>query len=203
MKNSIMVVLLMNVLYPLLGQDKPTPTEHFAPDRAFHVLHYRLKLEIDEKAKTCSGEVSIRLVPVRPQFDTVRLGSAQMSISEVRLGTSRLEHHLAGETLYVALGKSYTMRDTLNLTVAYNLTNPQKGLYFIEPDSGYPKQQRLLWSNGEAEESHFWFPCYDYPNDMSTSEMIVTVNEKWKAISNGKLLEEKHEAKRHQKTYRW
>ena len=77
-----------------------------------------LKIEIDEKTKTCSGEVSIRLIPLRPQFDTVRLGAAQMSISEVRLGTSRLEHHLTVETLFVALGKAYGMRDTLNLTVA-------------------------------------------------------------------------------------
>ena len=45
-----------------------------------------------------------------------------------------------------------------------------------------------VWSQGEAEDNHFWFPCYDYPNDMSTSEMVVTVNDRFTAISNGRLV---------------
>src|SRR5262249_21720217 len=151
--------------------------------------------ELDEKTKSCEGKVDVKLVPLRSQFDEVRLDAAQMSIADVRTGNRKLDYHLTGETLFVDLGKAYGLNNTLNLTVDYKFSSPQKGLYFIVPDSGYPKLQRLVWSNGEAEENHFWFPCYDYPNDMSTSEMIVTVNENWTAISNGKLLDVKHDAK--------
>ena len=184
-------------------QDKPTPTEHFARERSYHVLHYRLNIEIDEKEKSCVGEAGIKLVPLQPQFDILRLDAAQMSISEVRMGSKRLEYHHTGDTLFVALDKVYGLRDTLDMTVAYSVSSPQKGLYFIAPDSGYPKQQRQVWSNGETEENHFWFPCYDYPNDMSTSEMIVAVNENWTAISNGKLLEVKRDPRRGKATYHW
>ncbi|HEV8539437.1 MAG TPA: M1 family aminopeptidase, partial [Bacteroidota bacterium] len=136
-------------------------------------------------------------------FDEVRFDAADMKITDARLDGKRLEYHHTGETLAVTLDKMYGLSDTLNFTVAYDLSSPQKGLYFIIPDSGYPKQQRLVWSNGETEENHFWFPCYDFPNEMSTSEMIVTVNENWTAISNGKLIDVKRDPDSHTATYHW
>jgi len=203
MKTPLLIISIVSGVCFLFAQDKPLPTQHFARERTYDVLHYRLNIEIDEKTKTCVGSVSMKFVPLRPQFDVVRIDAAQMSITDVRMGNQRLEYHHDAETLSVALGKVYGLEDTLNLTISYNISSPQKGLYFIVPDSGYVKQQRLLWTNGEPEESHFWFPCYDYPNDMATTEMIATVTEKWTAISNGKLLEVKHDAKRKKKTYHW
>ena len=46
--------------------------------------------------------------------------------------------------------------------------------------------------NDRYEEKHpdkarQWIPCYDYPNDKATNEMIVTVDKKYKVLSNGKL----------------
>ncbi|MBI1805537.1 MAG: HEAT repeat domain-containing protein, partial [Ignavibacteria bacterium] len=66
-----------------------------------------------------------------------------------------------------------------------------------------PNKQWQVWSQGEAEDNHYWFPCYDYPNDMATSEMIVTVNDNFTAISNGKLIEVKKDSKKHKATYHW
>ncbi len=101
------------------------------------------------------------------------------------------------------LNKVYGLRDTVNLSVAYLVSSPKKGLYFMTPDSGYAKKQWQVWSNGETQENHFWFPCYDFPNDRATSEMIVTVRDSWTAISNGKLLDVKRDAKKHTATYHW
>ena len=199
----LFVLLLVGIAIIVVAQDKPLPTEHFMREKTYDVLHYRLNIDIDDKAKSCEGEATITFVPLRSQFDVVQFDAAQMTINDVRMNNQRLEYHHQGETLSVNLGKVYGLADTLSVTIRYILSSPQKGLYFIVPDSGYPKQQRLLWSNGEPEENHSWFPCYDYPNDMATSEMIVTVNEDWTAISNGKLMSVKHDAKRHTRTYDW
>ncbi len=203
MKDFSIIVFLLICFCSLKSEDKPVPSEHFTREKTYHVVHYKLRIELDEKAKSCEGDVGIKLVPLRPQFDLVQLDAAQMTITQVRLGALQLRYHQSGDSLLVDLDKVYGMNDTLNLTVAYTLSAPNKGLYFIEPDSGYLKQQRLVWSNGEAEENHYWFPCYDFPNDMSTSELTATVNDKWVVISNGKLLDVKRDQKHHKATFHW
>ena len=42
-----------------------------------------------------------------------------------------------------------------------------------------------IWTQGEAEDTHHWLPCYDYPNDRATSEMIITVDKPLFVLSNG------------------
>ena len=65
---------------------------------------------------------------------------------------------------------------------------PRRGLYFIGPDAGYPDKPLEAWTQGEDEDSRYWFPCYDYPNDRVTSEVIATVPETFTAVSNGELI---------------
>jgi aminopeptidase N len=89
------------------------------------------------------------------------------------------------------------------VAIAYNVVNPSKGLYFVKPDSGYPDKQWQVWSQGEMEDNHYWFPCYDFPNDFATSEVIGTVNERFTLISNGKLVDVKSNPALHTKTYHW
>ena len=65
---------------------------------------------------------------------------------------------------------------------------PRRGLYFVGPDDAYPNKPRQAWTQGEDEDSRYWFPCYDYPNNRTTSEVIATVPEKFTAVSNGALV---------------
>jgi aminopeptidase N len=179
------------------------PAERFARERTYDILHYKLNISVDLMEKTCVGDVSIKLVPLRPMFIEVLLDAADMSISSVRLDIQQLHYEQRGETLFVTLDKPYGLSDTLNLTVSYSVSSPRKGLYFVTPDSGYPQKQYQAWTQGEAEDNHYWFPCYDYPNDFATSEMIVTVGDRLTAISNGKLIELKKNPKNHIVTYHW
>ncbi|MEL6854765.1 MAG: M1 family metallopeptidase, partial [Cyanobacteria bacterium J06607_13] len=38
------------------------------------------------------------------------------------------------------------------------------------------------------EDSRFWFPCFDYPGQLATSEIRAQIPKKFKAISNGELI---------------
>ncbi|MBA4312879.1 MAG: hypothetical protein C0417_09640 [Chlorobiaceae bacterium] len=177
--------------------------EHFTRDRSYDVLHYKLNITIDEKLKTCSGETSIRLVPLRPSTERLEIDAGEILISAVRLGASQLRFEQTGDSLIVFLNKFYECDDTLMLTISHSVSSPKKGLYFVSPDSGYPNKHEQVWSQGAPEDNHYWFPCYDSPNDRATSEMIVTVNEKFKAVSNGKLIEAKNNPSMHTTTYHW
>jgi aminopeptidase N len=70
-------------------------------------------------------------------------------------------------------------------------SRPRIGLYFIEPDEGYPDKPRQVWSQGQDEDHRYWFPCYDHTNDKMTSELLIVVPGDWFALSNGRLLEDK------------
>ena len=106
------------------------------------------------------------------------------------------------KTVTLDLDRAYSHRDTLTVSIEYSCT-PRKGLYFIQPDSAYPKRPRQIWSQGEDMDNHFWFPCYDFPNDRATSEMIATVPGDLTALSNGALLNVRENKKDHTKTFHW
>ena len=50
---------------------------------------------------------------------------------------------------------------------------------------------RQIWSQGESEYNHYWFACYDHPNDFFTSELTATVEKPLSVVSNGKLVNTK------------
>ena len=69
------------------------------------------------------------------------------------------------------------------------------------PTGTIPTRRREIYTQGEPEFNHYWFPCWDYPNDMATSETITTVPEGQVVVSNGKLVSVKRAAG--QVTYDW
>ena len=58
-----------------------------------------------------------------------------------------------------------------------------------------------MWTQGEEEDSRFWFPCFDYPGQLSTSEIKVRVPAPYQVVSNGELVETTVEGDH--KTYHW
>ncbi|RYD27619.1 MAG: hypothetical protein EOP86_24260, partial [Verrucomicrobiaceae bacterium] len=71
---------------------------------------------------------------------------------------------------------------------------PRKGLHFRTPEQGYPAGDTQVWTQGEAEEHRYWFPCYDYPNERFTSEVTCHVPAGMEVVSNGRLVEKKPDA---------
>ncbi len=178
-------------------------TLHAARERTYHVLHYRLALSIDPARKFCSGTATIDLVPLRPALEELRLDAAELNIKSVALGHKELSFHSVAESLIVDLDKPYGLNDTLAISVSYSVASPRKGLYFTAPDSGYPGKQLQAWTQGEPDDNHFWFPCYDFPNDKATSEVIVTVRDSFTVISNGRLVDVARDSKKHTATFHW
>lgn len=195
-------LLLMLVCSQLAAQEEPAPRRP-ERERTYDVLHYKLILDIDEKARTCSGTATVTLIPLRTQLDVVALDAAGLSVSEARVGWKQAKYQATGESLLIELDHPYGLDDTVTVSVGYSVTAPRKGLYFVRPDSGYPRRQWEVWSQGEPEDNHYWFPCYDYPNDLATSEMIVTVSDHLTAVSNGALLDTRADRAHHTVTYHW
>ena len=93
-----------------------------------------------------------------------------------------------GSQLHVQLSSPTQAGNSIEIAIAYSVEKPQRGIYFISPDKHYPNKPTQVWTQGEDEDSRFWFPCFDYPGQLATSEIRVKVPKPFIAISNGRLI---------------
>src|SRR5206468_4285315 len=70
-------------------------------------------------------------------------------------------------------------------------------------DPGYPERPTQVWTQGQAEDSAYYFPCFDFPGEKFTTEMLATVPATWFALSNGRLVEVTENGRSRTKTYHW
>ena len=177
--------------------------EHPPRARTYHLQHVLLKVALDERRKSVSGTSTLTLRPLAAGLQSVEVDSADLQIQSVTLPNGNsLTFEQAGEKLNVRLPEAASPNDLITIAIAFSGT-PKKGLYFVMPDKANPDKPVQIWSQGEAEDSHYWFPVYDYPNDRATSEGYYTVNADYTVISNGRLAGVEENSAAHTKTYHW
>lgn len=179
------------------------PAPNWTRSHDYDVQHYRLNVTFDWEKKSVEGDVTVTLRPFGSGFRELLLDAGEMTIKSVTLAGRPLEFKYENnETLRIALDRAYKAGEELSVTVAYSAV-PKRGLVFIAPNADDPSRPYQIWAGGEAENNHYWFPCYDYPNDLATTEMNVTVDDKYVAISNGWLVTADRDAAKKKTTYRW
>jgi aminopeptidase N len=172
----------------------------------FDVQHYRLKIEFDWKEKSVNGETAISFKPFGNDLREIELDAGNMTFQAVKLaqGADLKYRYVNNEKLIITLDKPYPVGSLITITITYSAKPPDgKGLTFIAPTDSEPKRPYQIWSQGEAQTNHYWFPCYDYPNDKATSELIATVGSQYQVISNGALLNVQTNPANKTKTYHW
>ena len=178
--------------------------EHHAPDRDFHIIHYTLRLSFNAPKKTLFGKEDIILTPFHSGVDSIVLDAAKMDINSVRLlPTTQLKFKKQPQKLIIYLNRSISAKDTVTLGLDYTVKNPKKGLFFVLPQKGSTKNHFEIYSQGEMEDNHYWFPCWDFPNDRATSEVFITTKIPNIAISNGKLVDVVTNKKDSTRTFHW
>jgi aminopeptidase N len=178
---------------------------HWAPSRTYHVENYKLELRFDEPKGEVFGDEVVTLRPIERQFRKFYLDSTELTIDAVTLEPAQgapaaLTFTAQDPRLWIMLDHDYDANSTLKVRIVYH-GFPRFGLFFVNPDSNYPNWPREVHTQGEPEFNHYWFPCWDYPNDMATSETITTVPEGQTVVSNGKLVKVTRAAG--QVTYDW
>jgi aminopeptidase N len=178
----------------------PGAKPHYNPDRPGQVEHIFLDLALDIPNKSFSGTCHIALKPVRQGIDKLTLDAVDLKIESVLVDNFSQPFDYDGKQLTIHLLTPLDEQSS-KIAITYSVTQPQRGLYFIAPEPDYPDKPTQVWTQGEDEDSRFWFPCFDYPGQLATSEMKVRVPENFIAISNGELLSTKKQGE--EKTYHW
>jgi aminopeptidase N len=179
----------------------PGARPHYNPDRPGQVEHIFLDLALDLASKTYCGTCHIHLNPVRDNVTLLTLDAVGLQIASVQISEIAQPFEYDGEQLHIYLTEATQTGKPIVLSIAYSVEQPQRGLYFISPTADYPHKPTQVWTQGEDEDSRYWFPCFDYPGQLATSEIRVRVPKPLLAISNGVLVETQEDGDA--KIYHW
>jgi aminopeptidase N len=175
--------------------------------RDYDAIHYRIKLRFDEDSGRFWGQTTITLRPLRDGFDRFSLDAEKFVVSSLKDQRDRsLEFRQGDGGIDVSLRETHDYGEALSVTVSYSAQDCAAsrdfplGISFVEATDANPRLiQALSFPNG----ARHWFPCYDHPNDKATVEVIATVRETYKALSNGKLISVTEDLPNKTKTFHW
>jgi aminopeptidase N len=165
----------------------PGAKPHYNPDRPGQVDHIFLDLILDIPNQSFRGTCTTTITLVRSPINLLTMDAVDLEIESVLVDSVSQQFDYDGEKIEIYLQQA-TTTEAIKVEIAYSVDHPQRGLYFIQPTADYPDKPTQVWTQGEDEDSRFWFPCFDYPGQLATSEIRVQVPTGFRAISNGELL---------------
>lgn len=169
----------------------------------FKLSHTKLDVRFDWKKQHVLGNATLTLEPYFYAQSHVLLDAKGFKIHEITRvsgdSIQALQYDYDGKMIDIDLERKYLRGQKLNLNIKYtarpneindadSVTNDRKGLYFINPsgsESGKPQQ---IWTQGETNSNSRWFPTIDAPNQKTTQEIYITVQDRFKTLSNGTLV---------------
>ena len=184
---------------PMGGRDPA----HYPPDRLIDIRHMRLELTFDDlSTKSFTGAATYTVRAIAPGVRHTVLDAEQLDIQSVTTGSDELlDTAYNSERLTIRFKSDLpTDRDT-RFVIRYACTNPAEGMIFVLPDAGHPNRPAQVHTLGQSEFSQYWFPCHDFPNERWTTELIVTVQDRYRVLSNGRQVERRESGSR--VTYHW
>lgn len=186
------------------GNPFERPIYNPSATREHDLLHTKLDVSFDWQKQYLNGKAILELKPIFYPSNQVRLDAKGFDIQKVALvgvnGQVPLQYKYENKKdLYITLDRTYKADEVYRLYIVYtakpnelpiggsDAITSDKGLYFINPLGLEKDKPMQIWTQGETESSSCWFPTIDRPNERCTQELFMTVDNKFKTLSNGKL----------------
>ena len=165
----------------------PKPGRKYARDRRVDVEHLKLDVTPNFEQRTIAGVATLSFSPIGQALSTLELDAVALQVEAVSSeGAEVAEYQVTDEKIQITFKAPVQPGVRAAVSIRYR-SQPENGLYFRTPQMGYKPGDTQVWSQGEPEMHRFWFPCYDYPNERFTSEVICHVPDGMMVISNGVL----------------
>jgi aminopeptidase N len=193
---TVVAVAAIAVAAAHLRADEP-----YARNRDYDLQHSKIALRFDLDQKKVIGDVTHTLAILRDGTSKIAFDSVGLTIQSVTVNKEPAKFESTASKLIVPLPAAAHSGEKFDVDIHYE-GKPAKGLYFILPDKDYPNRPKQIWSQGESEDTRYYLPTYDYPNDRLTTETILTVPSSWITVANGKLVNVS-KADNDMKTWTW
>jgi aminopeptidase N len=169
------------------GHALPGDGPRWPRDREVDVRHTRLEVKLDIETRAVSGTATHTVRAFNDGLRSVGFDAVGLDIRQARVSGEEARFDYDGEQVRVHLAQPPARGEDFEISIDYG-ANPRIGLYFIEPDEGYPDKPRQVWSQNQDEDSRYWFPCVDFVGQKQSFELVATVPETWFALSNGVMV---------------
>jgi aminopeptidase N len=167
------------------------------------LLHTKLDLRFDWAKEQVLGKATLTLKPYFYPTDKLTLDAKGFQFHKINFEGSpeQLKYDYDSSQVTIHLGKTFTRNQEYKLFIDYTATPAEsggseaitsdKGLFFINPRKEEADKPQQIWTQGETENNSRWFPTIDKPNERATNEITLTVEDRFKTLSNGLLVSSK------------
>ena len=183
----------------------PPPAYQATAQKDMDILHTKLAVAFDWEKQRLNGTATLTVKPYFYPQNTLILDAKSFDIHQIALLKNNaiaqdLSYTYDSLKIKIQLDKTYSRNDTFMVLINYtakpnerktggsNAISEDKGLYFINADGKDTSKPTQVWTQGETEANSCWFPTIDKPNEKSTEEIYITVDNKYTTLSNGLLI---------------
>lgn len=167
-------------------------------EKEFDLIDVAWSLDLNPSKGVINGDVTNTLKPIKP-LTSLHLDCRFLTVTKVTVNGKEAKFS-EGERLAISLPSPAITGQELKIRVVYH-GMPDAGVYFIPAERAWPAKTPVVYTQGEAEDTRYWLPTYDFPDDKATSSGTLTVPEGWQGLSNGKL--DKVDKKAGKWSYHW
>ena len=162
----------------------PTPAGVSHPERprTYDLQHQSTTIRFDWPRQAVVGTTTLRIAGLTGAAPVSRISidAGDMTFTRVATGTTSLKYDSDDHAIVVHLAAPLRAGEKTSITIDYDGANRTKGAYFRPA-------RHIVWTQGETEDTHFWVPTYDFPNDKTTWEFYIWTAKGERALSNGRL----------------
>jgi aminopeptidase N len=160
---------------------EPAGVPHGERVRTYDLQHQSTTVRFDWARHAVVGTTTLQIagLPRASPISHVAIDAVDMTIKRVTSGSNSLRHDYDGRSLVVHLASPLRAGARTSITIVYDGANRSKGAYF--------KPRHIVWTQGETEDTRYWVPTYDFPNDKTTWEFYLWSAKGERALSNGRL----------------
>ena len=200
LQRLLFVIIILSCLSIASQSQDPATIYRKERDKINNLVHTKLKVNFNFEKKELNGEEWVTLKPHFYPVNQVVLDAKAMLIHTVSLDGNNLDFSYDGHQLKIELQRQYTKEESYTLYLKYTARpekvkekgsaaiSSAKCLYFINPTGEELNKPTQIWTQGETESNSCWFPTIDSPNQKTSQEIYITVPNKFKTLSNGKLI---------------
>jgi len=159
---------------------------HYAPDTPVRPVHLKLDLAFDWEAERVFGSTTYQVDVLAAGVSEITLDAVNLDIQRATVGGRTAAFDATGEKLVLSPKTRLRSGTRTTVRIEHSVTKPVAGIYFTKPDEHYPERFKTVWTQGQDEDSRYYFPCFDQPNYKQTSEVILRLPRGMFGLSNGR-----------------
>lgn len=189
---------------------KSKPVPEWAPkkfsykpssDRTWDLIHTSLDVSFEWHVQYLIGKAELLLEPYFYPQNSLVLDAKGFDLNsvEILLGSRKLPHRQEydGKKISLSWDEMLAKGQQVLVKISY-IAKPNnlpvggsaaitrdKGLFFINPNGDEPGKPQQIWTQGEPQSASCWFPTIDSPNERCTQRIAITVENRFKTLSNG------------------